>query len=72
MAIERVPVFVGDLNTGHGGTFRHRTGGWFAEVRAAWLDWRLKGDKQAARVFAGPRCGLCVDPAWTIKKKNLD
>jgi hypothetical protein len=70
--ITGVPVFKGDLNVGHGGTYSQPNGGWFGEVGAAWLDWRLKGDKTAGAMFDGPRCGLCVDPAWTIEKKGMD
>lgn len=70
--IEGVPVFNGNLNVGHGGTYRHVNGGWFGEVGAAWLDWQLKGDKNAERMFAGARCGLCVDSAWTVKKKGME
>ncbi len=70
--IESVPVFNANLNVGHGGTYRHVNGGWFGEVGVAWLDWRLKGDETAAKLFEGSRCGLCVDPAWTVKKKGMD
>ncbi len=70
--IEGVPVFNGNLNVGHGGTYRHVNGGWFGEVGVAWLDWQLKDDKNAAKLFEGARCGLCVDPAWTVKKKGLE
>ena len=70
--IQGVPLFMGDLNVGHMGTYGQPNGGWFGEVGAAWLAWRLKGDERAGRMFAGPACGLCTDPAWTIKKKNMD
>ncbi|CAN5729302.1 hypothetical protein BH11PSE1_BH11PSE1_26140 [soil metagenome] len=70
--ITTVPVFKGNLNVGHGGTYRHVNGGWFGEVGEAWLAWRLKGDKEAAKLFEGPKCGLCVAPEWKIEKKNMD
>lgn len=70
--ITTVPVFMGNLNVGHGGTYRHVNGGWFGEVGEAWLAWRLKGDKAAGKMFAGPKCGLCVAPEWKIEKKNMD
>jgi dienelactone hydrolase len=69
--IEGVPLFNANLNVGHGGTYRHVNGGWFGEVGVAWLDWRLKGDKTAGKMFEGASCGLCVDPAWTVKKKGM-
>jgi dienelactone hydrolase len=66
-----VPVFKGSMNVGHGGTYRHPGGGWFGEVGVAWLDWQLKGDKQAAKYFDGKDCMLCTNPLWTIEKKNM-
>jgi len=70
--IEGVPVFMGDLNVGHRGTYDQPNGGWFGEVGVAWLSWRLKGDQRAAKMFEGPACGLCVNPAWTVKKKDMN
>ena len=70
--IRGVPVFNANLNVGHAGTYHQPNGGWFAEVGASWLDWQLKGDKQAAKMFLSVKCGLCIDPAWTVKKKNMD
>ena len=70
--IDRVPAFVGNLDVGHGGTYRQANGGRFATVGVAWLDWRLKGDATAAAMFVGPRCGLCVSPEWTVQKKRID
>lgn len=70
--ITTAPVFMGNLNVGHGGTYRHVNGGWFGEVGEAWLAWRLKGDQEAGKMFAGPKCGLCVAPEWKIEKKNMD
>jgi hypothetical protein len=69
--IERVAVFFGWINVGHGGTYRHPGGGRFAEVGVAWLNWRLNGDKQAAKMFQGPDCTLCKDPVWHVQKKNM-
>jgi hypothetical protein len=70
-SIEKVPVFYANLPVGHGGTFNQPNGGRFGEVGAAWLSWQLKGDKEAAKMFVGPGCGLCIDTAWTIQKKNM-
>ena len=69
--IKAVPVFFGWINVGHGGTYSHPGGGRFEEVGVAWLNWRLKGDKQAARLFEGARCGLCQDPVWHVQKRNM-
>ena len=55
----------------HAGTYGEVNGGAFGQVGVAWLDWRLKGDASAGRMFRGPQCGLCTDPAWVVKQKNL-
>jgi hypothetical protein len=70
--IDGVPVFKGNINVGHGGTFRHPGAGWFGEVGVAWLNWQLKGDKQASRYFVGKDCTLCSNPLWTVEKKKID
>jgi hypothetical protein len=71
--LEKVPVFVADLKgVGHGGTYWDPNGGVAAKVVVAWLDWQLRGDAQAARLFTGKDCGLCRDAAWTVKRKKID
>ncbi|MBB6093795.1 dienelactone hydrolase [Povalibacter uvarum] len=69
--IATVAAFKGNLNVGHGGTFRHPGAGWFGEVGVAWLDWQLKGDQTAARYFVGTDCTLCTNPIWAIEKKGI-
>ena len=69
--ISRVPVFKGNLNVGHGGTYRQPGGGWFGEVAVAWLDYQLKGSAEAAKWFVGADCRLCTDPLWAIEKKGM-
>lgn len=66
-----VPVFKGNLNVGHMGTFDQPNGGWFAEAAIAWLDWQLKHDPKAGKLFTGPDCGLCVNPVWSVEKKAM-
>jgi len=72
-AIAGVPVFHAwrDGLT-HLGTFRQENGGELGRVAVAWLEWQLRGDKQAARTFTGPDCMLCRDPAWHVQKKGID
>ena len=55
----------------HGGTYSQRNGGEFAGVAVAWLNWQLKGDLHARHLFVGAECGLCVNPHWVIRRKNL-
>jgi dienelactone hydrolase len=69
--IDHVPLFYGNIATGHGGTFAMVNGGVYARVATTWLEWRLKHDPAAGRMFAGPDCGLCIDPAWTIMRKQF-
>lgn len=69
--IEHVPVMVASLPVGHGGTFALATGGDWARVGAAWLDWQLKSDRQAGRWFTGADCILCTTYGWTTQRKNF-
>ena len=69
--ISRVPVFKGNLNVGHGGTYRQPGGGRFGEVAVAWLDYQLKGRAEAATWFVGADCRLCIDPLWAVEKKGI-
>jgi dienelactone hydrolase len=55
----------------HEGTYSERNGGEFAGIAIGWLNWQLKGDTRAARLFVGPDCGLCVNPKWVVRSKNL-
>lgn len=69
--IGHVPVFYGNLPVGHGGTFQLANGGAYGRVGAAWLDWQLKGNRRAGRMFTGAKCGLCTDKSWTIVRKQF-
>jgi dienelactone hydrolase len=63
--IQHVPAYLGNLvGVGHGGTYWEPNGGKAAAAVVAWLDWQLRGDAQAAKMFVGKDCGLCRDPAW--------
>ena len=69
-AIQNVPVFNANTPVGHSGTWRQPAGGAMGKVAIAWLNWRLKGDAEAAKTFNGDPCGLCTDTAWTVKRKS--
>lgn len=69
--INHVPVFVANMDVGHGGTYSKPHGGEFAKVATAWYKWHLKGDKEAAKMFTGQPSGLSKDPNWTVDKKNI-
>lgn len=71
--INHIPVFRAfEKGIGHGGTYHDPNGGAFGKVALAWLDWQLKRSKEAARMFQGDQCGLCIDPQWVIRKKKID
>ncbi len=69
--IDNVPVFVANMDVGHGGTYRQPHGGEFAKVATAWFEWQLKGDRKAGEMFTGNLPGLAKDPHWTVQKKRL-
>jgi dienelactone hydrolase len=71
--INHIPVFYANLlGVGHGGTYSEPNGGKAATAVVAWLDWQLRGDKNAARSFVGKDCKLCTDKAWQVEKKKID
>ena len=37
----------------------------------AWFRAHLLGDTVAKAKFFGPSCGICNDPSWKVKRKNL-
>ena len=55
----------------HSGTYSERNGGEFGGIAVAWLDWQMKHDTRAAKLFVGKDCGLCVNPRWVVRSKNL-
>ncbi len=70
--IEGIPLFNANLdNVGHNGSLGKPFGGKMAQAARLWLQWQLKGDREAAAAFVGPDCLLCKDPDWVVKKKNI-
>jgi len=69
--INHLPAFAANLNVGHGGTYNRPHGGEFAVVATAWLQWQLKGDKEAAKMFTGEPCELANREGWKVEKKNI-
>jgi dienelactone hydrolase len=70
--INHIPAFrAWRENTPHTGTYREKNGGAFGEVVVNWLDWQLKGDKAASRLFMGADCGLCARADWHIQRKGF-
>lgn len=69
--IDHIPVFVANMDVGHGGTYRQYHGGEFSKVAIAWYKWQLKGDKDAGNMFTGNPPGLSKNPIWTVEKKKI-
>jgi hypothetical protein len=71
-AVQKVIALHGWQDVGHyPATFRQPNGGAFAVAVNAWLDWHLKGDRAASKMFVGPDCGLCKDTKWNVQMKNV-
>ncbi|MEB2774669.1 alpha/beta hydrolase [Algoriphagus sp. D3-2-R+10] len=69
--IDHVPVFVGNMDVGHAGTYAQEHGGEFGRVATAWYLWQLKGDEKAGGLFKGNPSGLSQSPEWRVQKKML-
>jgi len=70
--LTKIPAFRAyERGVGHGGTYREPNGGEFSGIATAWLNWQLKGDQRAALMFRGSDCGLCVNPKWVVRSKNI-
>ncbi|WP_268034032.1 alpha/beta hydrolase-fold protein [Algoriphagus sp. PAP.12] len=70
--INHIPIFVGNLDVGHGGTYSKPHGGEFAKVALKWYQWQLKGDEVAGKLFTGNPPGLAKSEGWIVEKKNMD
>lgn len=68
--IKHVPAYAINYPVGHGGTYRQPYGGEFRFPAVAWLNWQLKGDKQAAKWFTGKKPELLKREKWTLEKNK--
>ncbi len=66
--ISHVPACAVNYPVGHGGTYRQPHGGEFTVPALAWLDWQLKGDSKASRMFRGSNPLLLQRDGWTLEK----
>jgi hypothetical protein len=69
--INHIPVFVANMDVGHGGTYRQPHGGEFARVATARYQWQLKGNTEAGKQFTGTPPELSKDTKWKVEKKNM-
>ncbi len=70
--VTHVPIVMTNLDVGHGGTYAKPHGGEYSPVALAWLDWQLKGEESASKMFLGKDSALALDPEWTVEAKNFD
>lgn len=70
--VEHVPLVMTNLDVGHGGTYRRPNGGEYSPVAIAWLDWQLKENQAASKMFVGKNSQLATDDEWTIETKNFE
>ena len=68
--IKNVPACAVNFPVGHGGTYREAHGGEFSIVALAWLNWQLKGDKQASKMFTGKKPELLKRQGWRLDKNK--
>ena len=68
--IKHVPACAINYPVGHGGTYRQPHGGEFTIPALAWLDWQLKRDSKAARMFKGSNPLLLQRKGWTLEKNS--
>lgn len=66
--IDHVPACAANFPVGHGGTYREPHGGEFTIVALAWLQWQLKGDTNAAKMFLGTAPELTKRKDWTLEQ----
>lgn len=70
--VKHVPIVMTNLDVGHGGTYARPHGGKYTPVALAWLDWHLKGRKEASKMFLGDDSTLKKDAEWTVETRNFD
>lgn len=69
--VDHVPIVMTNLDVGHGGTYSQPRGGEFTRVALAWLNWQLKGQADASKLFLGPDSELSRDPNWSVEVKGF-
>jgi dienelactone hydrolase len=71
-AVDKLPAFYGARHgAGHTATAYHKGGGEYANVASNWVRWQFKNDKNAAKMFTGKKCELCINEHWDAEGKRL-
>ncbi len=68
--IDHVPVYSVNFPVGHGGTFGEDAGGVCGDIVRQWLDWQLKGSRQASRFFTNASFRKSHYPTADFKSKR--
>lgn len=70
--LPKLVAFKAVLETGHLGSYWSRPrGGIYAETSVRWLDWQLKGDKEAGKWFeGGVQCGA-AKRGWKVESHGI-
>jgi hypothetical protein len=69
--VATVPVFYGNFDDGHLGILMSPYMEMIREAVTGWLRWRLMADESLKSMFVGSDCGLCQDPNWEVRQKDL-
>lgn len=69
--IKNVPVASANFPVGHGGTYSQPQGGVLGKVALQWLDWQLKGKKEASKFFTDKQFRTENYPDCTYESKNM-
>jgi hypothetical protein len=67
-----VPAMFASLDTGHMGTYAAPNAGKFGKAAVAFLEWQLRGNKDAKSKFTDPSTeGSLVSAHWNVTTKNF-
>ncbi|HEY9154911.1 MAG TPA: serine hydrolase [Opitutaceae bacterium] len=69
--VKKVPIVMTNFDVGHGGTYSQPHGGAFTGVALGWLDWQLKDDASASKMFLNQDSDFRRDPKWKVELKNF-
>lgn len=69
--INHVPVALINYNVGHAGTYKQAHGGVLGQLMLSWLDWQLRGDKNAARYFKEKKYREAQFPGGVFQAKGF-
>ena len=70
--INNIQVVSANFPVGHGGTYGQPDGGTMGKVALMWLDWKLKGKKEASRFFTDSKWRKQNYPQCVFESKGLD